>query len=790
MLSNWLKTYLRRDPAVISFRTMEALEPRQLLSADFTGAFQPLPDIVGAGSPIKVAFDLTNVGDEKGKGNAAIEIYLSQDDVLDAGDTLFAVTKGKASLNPGDTAAGKAIKKLSIPGNTAPGEYRLIAVIDGDESLDDGDRANNTVVSSLLNITPPDYDLAAELDAIKLDTALLAGTSGVKTKVPVLVNLTGTTPLDKAQLADIRVVMRPIDAIDDSQDVELGAATDQKVGSLKVGKAKKFNIAVELPSNLPIGDYRIVAIVDSGNDLQETDETNNVASTVDVYSVAQANIDLDATFTKVDLATDLLAGSGEKGSVEIEVANLGNVATDKSQLIDIAFVARPTDAIDDSQDVTLAVLDDTKAGNLAPGKPKKFKAKFEVPANLPEGDYRIVAIVDAGNDLVETNESNNTDVSDSVHTVEQPNIDLAVALGDIDLPLNLVAGAGDKTKVDLVVSNLGNVALNKSQTVDIQIVARPDGVNDDSQDVLVTTVENAKIGGVEAGKPKTVKADIEIPALLADGNYRLVALVDTSDEVIETNEANNTATSATVYNIAAAFVDVVANVADQGFDVATTAGDTAKGNVTFTNNGNVALDGPVTIEYYVTRTGSQPVLIGQLTQNVKLAVAASIDIRVDLTLPPTLLDGATYTFEVRIVPGGAVQGDDPANNQTVPPGETTVTVPEVAFPQVGGSVKFLSVQSGQGDGVAGIINKSGRFQDGFGRQGNFTYIGGGPLSLVSMNVNFDDQTLLPPFVNFNLTFTGTPQGNISGKTIEFFTGGTGSQGTAQIIGQTANFRIK
>jgi uncharacterized membrane protein len=789
MLSNWLRSYLRRD-SLGGFRPMESLEPRQLLTADLTGAFQQLPDIVGAGSPIEVAFNLTNVGDTKGKGSADIAIYLSADDTLDEGDVLFATTKGKATLDAGQTDIGKPIKKLTVPGNTAPGAYRLIAVIDADEKLEDSNRANNVVVGPLMNIIPPDYNLVAGLDAIKLDTALLAGASGNKTKVPVLVSVVGDTPLDKAQLADIRVVMRPVGAVDDSQDVQIGAATDQKIGSLKPGKAKKYNISAELPANLPIGDYRIVAIVDSGNDLQETDETDNTAATTAVYNVAQPNIDLTATFTKVDLGTDLLAGSGDKGSVEIEVANLGNVPTDKSQLIDIAFVARPVGAVDSSQDVTLAVLDDTKGGNITPGKPAKYKASFEVPANLPEGSYNIVAIVDAGNDLVETNEDNNTDVSDSTHTVTQPNIDLVATLGPIGLPANLVAGAGDSAKVDIIVANAGNVALNKSQTVDIQIVARPDGAVDDSQDVVVTTIADAKIGGVEAGKPKTVKADIEIPASLANGNYRLVAIVDSSDEVIETNEANNSVASPTVYNIAAAFVDVVANVADQGFEANTTAGDTARGTVSFTNNGNVALDGPVTIQYYVTRTGSQPVLIGQLTQVVKLAVAASINIRVDLTLPPTLLDGATYTFEVRIVPGGTIAGDDPTNNQTVPPGETTVTVPEIALPQVGGSVKFLTAQSGQGDGIAGVVNKTGRFQDGLGRQGDYSYVGGGPISLVVMALEYDDQTLIPPFWGFNLTFSGNPQGNIGGKTMEFFTGGTGAQGVAQIIGATANFRIK
>jgi subtilase family serine protease len=53
--------------------------------------------------------------------------------------------------------------------------------------------------------------------------------------------------------------------------------TDLSVSSLQANKSKKFNASIIVPAGIEGGEYRLVAKVDSSNDVIEWIEVNNTA---------------------------------------------------------------------------------------------------------------------------------------------------------------------------------------------------------------------------------------------------------------------------------------------------------------------------------------------------------------------------------------------------------------------------------------------------------------------------------------------------------------------------------
>ena len=119
--------------------------------------------------------------------------------------------------------------------------------------------------------------------------------------------------------------------------------------------------------------------------------------------------------------------------------------------------------------------------------------------------------------------------------------DLEGEFGQVKLkePVNV----GDKIKTKIIVTNNGFIALAHKQTIDIEICLRPCGVIGDAQDILVMTLDDLSVSSLQAGKSMKFNADIIVPADIVGGEYRLAAKVDSSNDVIEFTEINNTAIS-------------------------------------------------------------------------------------------------------------------------------------------------------------------------------------------------------------------------------------------------------
>jgi hypothetical protein len=119
--------------------------------------------------------------------------------------------------------------------------------------------------------------------------------------------------------------------------------------------------------------------------------------------------------------------------------------------------------------------------------------------------------------------------------------DLEGEFGQVKLkePVNV----GDKIKTQIIVTNNGFIALARKQVIDIEICLRPCGVIGDAEDIFVMTLDELSVSNLQAGKSRKFNAHIIVPVDIEGGEYRLAAKVDSSNDVIEFIEINNTAIS-------------------------------------------------------------------------------------------------------------------------------------------------------------------------------------------------------------------------------------------------------
>lgn len=127
----------------------------------------PLPDLVveaaslpgGAGEArVLATWTLGNIGPETATETIIERLWLSRDGTLDAGDTLLRTLSFGGDLDPGASIARSAT--VTLP--DAPGGYRLIVELDGDEAILEEDETNNTLASAPLTVTA---DYTAEITA-------------------------------------------------------------------------------------------------------------------------------------------------------------------------------------------------------------------------------------------------------------------------------------------------------------------------------------------------------------------------------------------------------------------------------------------------------------------------------------------------------------------------------------------------------------------------------------------------------------------------------------------------
>ena len=467
-----------------------------------------------------------------------------------------------------------------------------------------------------------------------------------------------------------------------SADAIFGNGDDRVISTLDLPNplAAGGEAVLETDYNVPFGisgPYRVLAQVDSQSAVVESDETDNGRSLV--LSVQEARPPADLNLFEV--TTVATAQTGSELEVRWQIKNDGTSETVVSSWTDRVYLSR--DGVLDGQDILLGSV--ARTGALASGGNYLGVGTFVVPSLVAAGDYRILVVADALNQVQEpAAEANNTRASES---------------------LTLSVGA------DLLVTQVTAPSIARgSDRVDITWAVRNQGTGTATaswSDALWLSLDGSLQGasllgrferGAELASGGTYErtARVALPNL-ASGTYQILVVTDSQERVAEQSEANNTASSA---GMTLSYPDLVPGSLTA--PVSAQSGQAVVVRFTVTNSGGISASGPYTDRVQLLNVGNPnapPVWQQDVLRNPELLPGGSYEVETSMTLPVGL--EGNYRFRVLVDVGNVVQelGAE-ANNQVdsvpfavqlAPYADLTVT--EVSGPElVIGNPVDLTVQ--------------------------------------------------------------------------------------------------
>jgi len=325
-----------------------------------------------AGSSFSVSDTTANQG--AGRADASTtKFYLSTNTALDASDTLLG-SRSVPDLLPGASHAGTAT--LTVPANTAGGNYYVIAQADGGTAVAETAESNNTKLGS----------------AVKVGADLIVGLLKVPGFAKVgAINVTeSTTNQGAGPLADSSTgFYLSTNSVFDAGDLFLGA---RSVGVLANGATSSGVTSLQIPAGTVAGSYYIVAKADWADVISETVESNNTRV---------ANIFIGPDLLQESINAPLTVAAGASFLASDVVSNQG---ADTMPASTTQYYLSTNSSVD-AGDV---LLGSRPVAAVAPGTSNGGSVTLVIPTQTPAGKYFIVAAADGAGLIPEALENNNT----------------------------------------------------------------------------------------------------------------------------------------------------------------------------------------------------------------------------------------------------------------------------------------------------------------------------------------------------------------------------------------------
>ena len=377
---------------------------------------------------------------------------------------------------------------------------------------------------------------------------------------------------------------------------------------LQPGTMHSASVTVDIPPNLPTGEYFLFARADADEVEAESSEFNNVAA-----RAMKIGPDLAVSIVAAPSAT----GAGSTISVTDATRNDGGGPTGVPTTTRF-YLSR--DSLFDASDVLLA--GGRTVNSLAPAESSTGSSTVTVPAGTPGGVYYLLARADADSVLVETQEFNNT-------ALRQLQVGGDLTVSSLTVPSR--GGAGASIVITDTTSNTGGGSVAASTTR----FYLSSNSSLDAGDVLLPG--GRSVLGLDAGTSSTGSTTTTLPANAATGTYYIIARADADDAVTETQESNNT--SARIITIGIDLIVSAFSVPSVGG-----AGSTLVVTDTVMNQGGGSAASSVTRVYLSTNTtleAGDTLLSGSRTVN-PLGSGESSTGTITVTIPAGVAAGSYY----------------------------------------------------------------------------------------------------------------------------------------------------
>ncbi len=470
------------------------------LMSDLVVSSLTVPSSAVAGSSITVSETTKN---QTGSAAASTtRYYLSANSTFEPTDILLGF-RAIPALSSGQSS--QATLGLTIPLNTATGNYYILARADADGQVMESNEGNNTKADSI-RISPPDL-------VVSSFSVPTSGGTGPISVNDTTRNQTGTGP---APASTTRFYLSS-DAILDPNDPQIGF---RSVGVLQPGGSSSHSSNVTIPAGTAPGTWYIIAKADADDAIPETNETNNTRS--------------DTILIGPDLIVSALSapatgGAGLPVTVTDTTKNQGGGSTLVSSTTGFYLSVNSTLGSGD------VFLGSRTVGVLGPNASNAGSTTLTIPSNTPPGSYYIIVSADDGAAVPESSETNN---KKAVLIKLSPDL-IVSALAMTPS----TAAAGATISVTDTTKNQGSGSAIATTTR----FYLSTNTTFDAADVLLAS---RAVPVLLSGASSPGSTSVTIPAGTAPGTYYILARTDADNVVAESNEANNTASKPITITIA------------------------------------------------------------------------------------------------------------------------------------------------------------------------------------------------------------------------------------------------
>ncbi|MBI5609359.1 MAG: hypothetical protein HY902_10825 [Deltaproteobacteria bacterium] len=261
---------------------------------------------------------------------------------------------------------------------------------------------------------------------------------------------------------------------------------------------------------------------------------------------------VELSLSNVDLISPPTVGMGSDVSLTFSVDNSGDAIANPIQ---VGIYLSATQVLDDTallvHSETIAKMDSGKTSQSIvyfgnDPDTKTAPSHFKVPADLPDGDYFILVMVDPSHSLNEANQADNFGVATSllnVNNQEAAQPDLVITGPEFDG--GLTYSPGDSLTYSHEVSNIGEgdakaskyaVFLSADKKLDYDPTKEADDPSQGDRMLTKLATSNLLKLSPKATLPLNYSAIIpDVP----DGDYFLIAAADVKNQLAESNEDNN-----------------------------------------------------------------------------------------------------------------------------------------------------------------------------------------------------------------------------------------------------------
>jgi len=385
------------------------------------------PNPLLAGQTATLVWAVTNQGNAQPQFTWSDQVTLSTQAVWDVSSAYFNFL-GEFSQDetvPAHTVYWKT-NQVQVP-RVTPGNYYLLVFTDANDDVFESNETNNVLA------LPVNVQLGKQPDLVPVSVSMPSPLpTGQSVQFVLTINNQGA---GSAQPEWYDCLFLSSNSVFDSSGL---LALDSETSIVKVGASYQVTNQIQLP-RLPPGDYYLYAVADYLDQIFESNETNNMlqipvkVALSAMPDLAPAGLSGPATMTK-----------GQFYTVTWGVTNLGpGVAQAPWQ--DMVYFS--SNAFIDATASPIAFnLQDT---NLPPHGSYQSTNDFMCPS-VPPGTYYFILLTDAGDQVYESAEDNNT-LATPVVVVGLTN---APDLAPISLKAPSYAAPGQAIIVNAVVTNL------------------------------------------------------------------------------------------------------------------------------------------------------------------------------------------------------------------------------------------------------------------------------------------------------------------------------------------------